>query len=228
MDVQVSGGARDGWQLFCYVPQIAWQENCYVAAVDGDCFLVDPGFDCEGVGAFLRERGWHLRCILLTHAHHDHVASVAALQQAFPSVPAYLHPRDRRLLMHAPLYAMRFARRTCERPQDIRWLDETGAQELAEAFGIHVLHTPGHTHGGVCYVCRDACFTGDTLLAGKLGRTDLPEGDRTALEASVQRLLEAMPAGQTLFPGHHAPWTADEARAWWQDQSISHEEQRTF
>lgn len=51
MDVQVSGGARDGWQLFCYVPQIAWQENCYVAAVDGDCFLVDPGFDCEGVGA---------------------------------------------------------------------------------------------------------------------------------------------------------------------------------
>ena len=103
-----------------------------------------------------------------------------------------------------------------KRPRNITVLDDVLESQL-EAFGISVLWTPGHTQGGMTFFYRDVASTGDTLLKGYVGRTDLPDSDEEKIVHSVDSVIEELQRRkiQVVYPGHGANWDAEEARNWW-------------
>lgn len=195
-----------------------WKEHCYVVQhlPSSDALVVDPGEDADAILATIRADGAVPGAIVLTHAHYDHVGALAALGRAL-GVPFYLHDADVKLLRRAPMYAMRFDGLTLAAPGEGR--DVLTADLRLGGRSVRLLHVPGHTEGGMAYDVGSFAFTGDTLMFQTVGRTDLPGGDAESLRDSVPRLLDWLGADDTLlFAGHGRPWTARDARTWWQAQ----------
>ena len=205
-----------------------WRENCYLVThvPSGEMALIDPGDDADSVIRAVLESGPRLRCILVTHAHFDHVGAVAALCRRF-DLACDVHKDDARLMRHAPMYAMRFAHKHIEPPAPFRAFEDHPALQLGER-SVQVIRTPGHTFGSVCYDFGGFVFNGDTLLYQRVGRTDLPGGDATLLAASVSRLVECLPGDTVMFPGHGRPWTLAEAQNWWQEVAPSAPQHEQF
>jgi len=179
----------------------AFAENCYLVADPGtgDAAIVDPGEEAGLFRARLEHEGWTPRAIWLTHAHVDHVAGVAALGDL--GLPVFLHPADRPLYDAFPAQARAFGLRAAAPPPPDHDLADGGSVSVG-AFAFRVVHTPGHTPGGVCLVGSGAAFVGDTLFAGSIGRTDLPGGDLEALLASIHEKLFLLPEETVVYPGH--------------------------
>jgi hydroxyacylglutathione hydrolase len=191
--------------------------NCYLLYEDdgGEAAVVDPGMlDPRPLQQELERHDLHVRYVLNTHGHFDHVAGnqLALLHQADLGI----HPADRALLLQGGGGAQ-FGLALPPSPEPTLDLVEGLSLRLGAA-AIEILHTPGHTPGCVClYVPGEpALLTGDTLFAGSVGRTDLPGGDHRHLESSLMRLLR-LPAGSRIYPGHgsattlagekqHNPW----------------------
>ena len=179
----------------------SFEVNSTIIEREGTVLVVDPGSEAERIIAKLAELSLTPQAILLTHGHFDHIGAVNALQRKFPELVVYLGGGDRAVLTHPanqlppdyPPIAM--PRNLCDA--------EDGLAEL----GIAVISTPGHTPGGVCYHFQDEklLFSGDTLFAGSVGRTDLPGGDMATLMASLERLKE-LPRDTLVIPGH-GPFT---------------------
>jgi glyoxylase-like metal-dependent hydrolase (beta-lactamase superfamily II) len=187
-----------------------WRENCYILGSEsGDAVVVDPGSQAEEIGNLVDAKGWRVVGILNTHSHFDHVGGVAGLMERF-GAPFYLHGADERLLKSANLYRMLFEAREAIRipsvTQDIAQLPETFT---VGAFEITWIATPGHTPGSVCLRIGDALFSGDTLMQGAVGRTDLPGANRDQLLASLRKLME-LPRVTRVYGGH-GPSTTLEA-----------------
>lgn len=177
------------------------QANCYLLpGPDGrSCCIIDPGAQAAKVLAFLREQSLQAEAILLTHGHFDHVGGVKELAEAF-DCPVYLHPEELSMpsrMTRGPLY-------------HTHTYDEGTILTLA-GLTLRVLHTPGHSPGSVCLLCQDALFSGDTLFAGGIGRTDFPGGSIRQLEASLRRLA-ALEGDLQVYPGHAEPTTLNRER----------------
>ncbi len=177
--------------------------NCYILEDEEarQAAVIDPGGDAPEI--IRAVEGAELRYILLTHGHYDHVGGAAALKKAFPQAALYIHERDFRGVDPNlfPLGAQ---------AGDVNFYDE--GDEIA--FGgvtLRVLHTPGHSEGGVTLRCGDLLFCGDTLFAGSCGRTDFPGGDSDKLMASLRRLGE-LEGNLRVCPGHMGLSTLDEER----------------
>ena len=180
-----------------------WRENCYVLRGDGrHAVVIDPGEDTDAIVDYLEKESLAVVAIINTHAHYDHVGSVADIR-ARHNAPFHLHAGDHRLLKQVNFYRVLFGgKRTIAIP-DVD-VDLCACPTLT--FGgltIEVIHTPGHTPGSVSFLTEGCLFSGDTLFGSRVGRTDLPGGDKAALGASVQRLLQ-LPPETVVFPGHGA------------------------
>jgi glyoxylase-like metal-dependent hydrolase (beta-lactamase superfamily II) len=171
--------------------------------------IIDPGSQASEIAALVDEKGWLLRAILNTHAHYDHVGAVADLMERYRA-PFYLHRSDHHLLQRANLYRMLFESREALRIPGVTH-DIGGLPPTFEVgpFCISWLCTPGHTEGSVCLRIENVLFTGDTLMRGKIGRTDLPGGNRDRLVASVRKLMD-LPGDTVVYGGHGPPTTLAE------------------
>lgn len=178
-------------------------ENCYLLLdeASGEAAVIDPGFVNDRLLGEIAQ--YKVRWILLTHGHFDHIEGVDRLRAltgapsaafrtegAFAADPA----QNGSLLMFGRPIAC-----TVDR------LLEDGETIHVGAVPVQVLHTPGHTAGGCCYVTPEAVFTGDTLMGYSVGRCDLPTGDEAALAVSLQKL--AALTGDPAICGGHGPVT---------------------
>jgi hydroxyacylglutathione hydrolase len=196
-----------------------WCENCYIVGSDeGEALIVDPGSQEDEIGNLVDAKGWRVAAILNTHAHYDHVGGVAGLMERY-GAPFYLHGADERLLKSANLYRMLFESREAIRipavTQDISQLPDTFT---LGAFELSWIATPGHTPGSVCLRIGNSLFSGDTLMRGAVGRTDLPGANREQLLASLRKLME-LPRDMEVYGGHGPSTTLETefspgARVW--------------
>ncbi len=190
-----------------------WRQNTYIVqhTPSGEVLVVDPGEESPAVMEAIDDAG-RPSLILLTHAHYDHVGGLAAVCDKF-DLGFYMHSGDAKLLRRAPLYAMSFDRRVVTVPAGHVAVEDNPLSWAGAA--IRVIHTPGHTEGGVCYDMGGMCFTGDTLMCRLVGRSDLPGSSGKGLRRSIDALLEALAPATLLFGGHGRPWSVSDARDWW-------------
>ena len=176
--------------------------NCYlIFSGQNRAAVIDPGGEAEKIIARLEKEGATPAFVLLTHGHFDHIAGLWDLLERYP-MPVYVHAKDLERLEHielslgglTPLYFHYVP------GADLRAVQEGDTISLDE-ITFSVLHTPGHTKGSVCYRMGDVLFTGDTLFAGSVGRTDLYGGDWEDLRHSAARLAE-IPENLRVCPGH--------------------------
>jgi hydroxyacylglutathione hydrolase len=178
--------------------------NAYVAACDrtGEAVLVDPGGETARVLALRRPGDWRVVRIFCTHGHIDHVAG-GADARAETGAPLSIHPADEGWIASLLRQAEMFGFDAVE-PPAIDQRHEDGETFRVGALEARVLHTPGHSAGSTClhFPGEKVVFTGDTLFAGSVGRTDLPGGDFDALFRSIQEKLFTLGDDVRFFPGH--------------------------
>ena len=184
--------------------------NCYIFRREGGyrCGIVDPGDQGEQVARWLVEKGLEAEAVLLTHGHFDHILGIPGLREEWPDLPVYCHPADLGEGDAASLFGQRFP--TVRSFGDITPYREGDTVEV-DGIRLEVLDTPGHTPGSVTLRAENVLFTGDTLFAGSMGRTDLPGGDEGELMRSLKRLGE-LEGDYQVLPGHEGQSTLERER----------------
>lgn len=191
----------------------ALAENCYVLTDEqtGQSAVIDPGELTERLADFLEENGLkNVVYILLTHGHFDHIMGVAQVKEK-TGAQVVIHALDEPCLADEEKSLASREYPGVQMPvQADRLVADGDVLELG-SLRIQVLHTPGHTRGGVCYVCENAVFSGDTLFCHTCGRTDFPGGSMEQMRDSLQRLAE-LPGDYNVYPGHNRATTLEEER----------------
>lgn len=184
-----------------------FQENTYIVwKEDGRCIVVDPGFylDSEKEAFFdtLTKFGLEVDAVLLTHAHFDHINGTRAVQDKF-GCKVYMNPADKIVLGADSRLLERLAIKV---PDTGFTTTDITEGDVFQAAGIafEVINTPGHTPGGVCYHVADEkiVFTGDTLFAGTIGRTDFAYSDYDKEILSIMEKLIFLDPATEVLPGH--------------------------
>jgi len=190
----------------------AFQANCYLITDDQACAVIDPGGDAERLLAQLTTLGVAPALILLTHGHPDHIAAACALRAA-TGARVLAHAGDRAWVEHPHPYMAQLVGGVEDCAVDGELTDDQEL-EVGEC-RLRVLHTPGHSPGCVCFLALQAdgagvVFTGDTLFAGSVGRTDLQGGDWGTLAESLKRLVAVTTPQTVVYPGHGPATTIGE------------------
>lgn len=189
-------------------------ENPYLLTCSetNQAIIIDPGDEAERLWQAIVNAGVHLKAIVLTHAHMDHVGAVTAIRER-AQVPVYLHPADDELLAMVPMQARMFgldADPVAPADHPLQHGDEISVGNVT----FHVLHTPGHSPGGVCFYSAAAktLIAGDTLFYRGVGRTDLPGGNTQQLVQSIHTHLWSLPDDVRVYPGHGPATTIGEEK----------------
>ena len=186
--------------------------NTYVLTCTGtrETAVIDVGFEPETVMELLRERELAPRLLLNTHAHYDHVCGMRTLQDSLGG-EYWLHPGDRPLLEHLAEQGATFGLPPAVPPLDVHDLRD-GQRITLGLETLEVIHTPGHSPGGVTFRGGDDLWVGDTLFAGSIGRTDLPGGSFAGLERAIHTRLFPLGDHLRVLPGHGPPTTIGRER----------------
>lgn len=170
------------------------ETNCYIVTDESslDCAVIDPGAESNTIMNYIESNKLKCTAILLTHAHFDHVGALAAVCEE-TGATVYMSQKDVNL-------AFGSSGRGFKAPEGTVFVGEGDAIGVG-ALSLRVIETPGHTPGGLCYVCGEAIFSGDTLFRGSCGRTDFPGGDMVQELNSLKKLAE-LPGDYEVYPGH--------------------------
>ena len=173
--------------------------NCYLISTDKTAIVIDPGFYSAEVEDFLKDNASKERIILLTHCHFDHIGDADRLRTVTDTKIAIGAFDNESLSNPNKNLCNLFGVELAPFSADITFNDQ-------EVFSIgdieiKVIHTPGHTLGGVCYLIDDILFSGDTLFYGSIGRTDFADGDFLTLKNSVNKIYQ-LPDSIKVYSGH--------------------------
>lgn len=187
--------------------------NCYVLLdeASGEAAVIDPGAYEQPLADYLKsEAVQKVRYILLTHGHYDHLMGVAQVKR-HTGAPVYVHREDAACLTDETASLADTHLPGMQQYTEPDGFLEEGMELPLGELTIRVLHTPGHSRGGVCFVVGDAVFSGDTLFCHTCGRTDLPGGDYATLMRSLERLAK-LPGDYQVYPGHNRATTLEHER----------------
>ncbi|NLK44887.1 MAG: MBL fold metallo-hydrolase [Tissierellia bacterium] len=186
--------------------------NCYIIYCEEkrEGIIVDPGGDVDDILEFVKENDLDIKYLVLTHGHGDHIGGLKGLKEALDAKIA-IHEADVEMLKdgNKNLSSQMLMGKVEVEPDII--LKEGDIIEFGNE-KAKVIHTPGHTLGGICLVIQDNIITGDTLFAGSIGRSDLYGGDFDTLIKSIKDKLMIYPDETKIFPGHGSPSTIGRER----------------
>lgn len=176
--------------------------NCYVisCAETGEAAVIDPGGSCAEILALAKQKGLEITQIINTHGHGDHIAANGELKAATGAV-ILIHTADADFLTDSRRSLLSFMGVKLQLPPADRLLNDGDTIQVGK-FTLEVLHTPGHTPGGICLKGDSVIFTGDSLFAGSIGRTDFPGGSYQNLIDSIQTKLMVYDDDMVIYPGH--------------------------
>jgi glyoxylase-like metal-dependent hydrolase (beta-lactamase superfamily II) len=176
--------------------------------ITAEALVIDPGVDVERIVSEAGEAGWTITTIVNTHGHGDHTCGNEALK-ALTGARIVMHHLDAHAYPHADVH-----------------LTEDPLLVVGQ-LQFDIIHTPGHTPGGICLHIRGNLFTGDTLFVGDSGRTDLPGGHRPTLGASIRRLM-TFPDDTVVWPGHNYGPTPTSTIGWEKRHNVNAREYGFF
>ena len=178
--------------------------NCYIVenTETSECLIVDPGAEAERIIARVGSR--KPVAVLLTHGHYDHIGAVDAICTHY-QIPLYMHALEVTKLTDPDLNVSRQFGKPLVQQTSACTLED-GQRITLAGMELEVIHTPGHTAGGVCYRLPEnqGLLTGDTLFAHGYGRTDFADGDFAVLHQSLRILFRLTPK-MMFYPGHEGP-----------------------
>jgi hydroxyacylglutathione hydrolase len=172
--------------------------------------VIDPGDEADRILLALAESDLSLKYIINTHGHLDHVAANKRLKE-ITGAPILIHPLDAPMLNQVASSAAAWGIAAENSPPPDRELEE-GDKVTFGKINLRVIHTPGHTPGGISLCTDREVFVGDTLFAGSIGRTDFPGGSFEMIKKSIRQKLFALDDDFTVYPGHGPTTTIAEER----------------
>jgi len=165
-----------------------------------DGVVIDANFEPELMLQVIRERGANVKAILLTHTDVDHIAGLADLVKELGAIPVAVHDAEREVIIEGKSLRREWA---VEGPRIDNVVSlSPGRPFKAGSLELEVLHTPGHSPGGVSLRIGDAVFTGDALFAGSVGRSDFRNSDGRALLDGIRTQLLSLPDEVEVYSGH--------------------------
>ncbi len=177
--------------------------NCYIVGCPQtrECAIIDPGGHGEQIIETLQELNLRPVALIDTHGHFDHIGGNAYLMASADSLRLYLHSDDLQYLRNAREHADYWGMSFEDSPEPT---DLLGGGEVIEAGSLRfkIIHTPGHSPGGISILLPGHVFTGDALFEGSIGRTDLPGGKHDLLISSIREKLLVLPGDTIVHPGH--------------------------
>jgi hydroxyacylglutathione hydrolase len=184
--------------------------NCFLVADENSkqAVLFDaPDHTTERLLKETAKRGWDLVGLWLTHGHFDHFADLAVVKKQFPAAKTLIHPLDEPKTQNPDLQTRLFGLPLLIPPLRADAYVEDNQKLKLGSLDVTVIHTPGHAPGHVSYYfpSENLLIGGDLIIGGSVGRTDLPDSDHAALEASIRRIMELPP--KTRLLGGHGPAT---------------------
>jgi glyoxylase-like metal-dependent hydrolase (beta-lactamase superfamily II) len=189
------------------------ENNCFIIVDEGvkECFITDPGDEPDRLMDYVSENSLKVKYLVCTHVHFDHVGALPELQKE-TGAKIVMHKADLPIYERSDEHAAMWGFEIAPLPQPDIFVSD-GDRITVGNLNFEILHTPGHSPGGICVYGEGIVVTGDTLFAGSVGRTDLPGGDITRLRASFRRLM-TLPEGIRVLPGHGPETTIGHERSY--------------
>ncbi len=194
-----------------------FETNSYIVRSSdtaSDCLIIDTGLNTQPLLEFLEHEKLSPVALILTHGHVDHIAGLDVLRKKYPSVQVYIHKLDAEMLGNASTNLSILTGSSLTAGNADHLIDEGDIIDEAN-INLSVIHTPGHTPGGISLYCeKESCvFVGDTLFAGSIGRTDFPKGDMRQLIKGIRGKLLTLPEDTIVYPGHGPETTIGQEKA---------------
>ena len=180
--------------------------NCYILRKNEaakDCLIVDTGLEAGELIEFLHRHKLAPAAVILTHGHIDHISGLLELRHDYPNIKVYIHKLDAEMLTgDGGNLSMLLGEPFTTEPAD--FLVKDGDIINQAGLTLEVFHTPGHTPGGICLYSKNdgVVFSGDTLFADSVGRTDFPGGSMAQLIKGIREKLLPLPDETIVYPGH--------------------------
>jgi glyoxylase-like metal-dependent hydrolase (beta-lactamase superfamily II) len=189
-----------------------FETNCYIVGSESDKkgMVIDPGGKAKQILKKVEGLGLDIKLVVLTHGHIDHTGALKAVKEATGAEVA-VHSDDAKSMGKQPLGIVLGLFYPAPPPPD-RLLKEGDSIDVGDLH-FEVLHTPGHSRGGICLLGEGVVFSGDTLFNHSIGRTDLPGGSYDELMTSIQTKLMTLPDNTVVYPGHGGETTIGAERS---------------
>lgn len=177
--------------------------NSYLAVDETTkkAFVVDLGGRNNDMVNLIKENGYDVEYLILTHGHGDHIGGVEDFLREFPSAKLVASTKEKTLLQNA---RANMSNMVCGRPVSLtadHYVEDEETMKVG-SLELRFLHTPGHTPGGMCILVNDVLFSGDTLFEQSIGRTDFPGASFEDIRNSIHNKLFTLPNDTQVLPGH--------------------------
>ena len=176
------------------------EENCYLAGDEDELLVIDPGDDAENIMNAVISGGYKVKYIVLTHCHYDHIGAVEEIKKQTGAQRVVCEKEKENYLNPDVSMLFRFGGGKVAVPPDLTVKE--GDEIKSGDYSFKVIETPGHTSGGMCLLCEDALFSGDTLFCRGIGRVDLPTGSMREIISSIKGKLFTLPEDTKVYAGH--------------------------
>ncbi len=188
--------------------------NCYVVGSPEtrQGMLIDPGAEDKAILKTVQQTGLTISVIVITHSHMDHVGALRKVQEKTDAQFA-VHEAEKGFLFSTPMRMLTSLGVSPVKspPRPDRLLRDGDSIEVGD-LRFEVLHTPGHSSGGICLSGHGVVFSGDTLFNSGIGRTDFPGMSHERLITSIRQKLMVLPDETVVYPGHGPPTTIGDER----------------